>query len=148
MDQNKPTLDEILAVYNSITPSRRRWIRLRNQLRNEWKELYAVMETASGRTNGKAVVFDPNWHEVADKGSVRGAVNRVPADTHFTMAGDATEAAQEEAAQVTEPVAIVVQDVSEAVTVPVQLDIVEEVAKVEAVKAPVKKKKKVAKKKK
>lgn len=72
----KITLEEILAVYNSITPSRRRWVRNRNELRNGWKELYKVLELASERDGGKVVVFDKNWHEVGKKGSVTGAINK------------------------------------------------------------------------
>lgn len=74
---SKPTLEEILAVYNSIHPSRRRWYGNTNKLRNNWPELYKVLEQASGRSGGRPVVFDPNWHEVAQKGSgVRGAANK------------------------------------------------------------------------
>ena len=81
--QEKPTLEDVLAVYNSIEPSRRRWIRNVNEMRNGWKELFEVLEKASGRTGMKAVVFDPNWHVVDAVGATtRGAVNikRAPAD--------------------------------------------------------------------
>jgi hypothetical protein len=129
MDQ-KLTLEDILAVYNSISPSRRRWIRLRNQMRNEWKELYKVLEEASGRDGGKVVVFDPNWHKVADKGGISGAVNRIfSTDTKADEGVVITEAA----------------DGDPLFEEPKQLDIVEEVTKVEAekpAKKPVAKKKK------
>lgn len=75
---DKITLEDVLAVFNSVTPSRRRWVRNRNTMRNEWKELYQVLEKASGRDGGKVVVFDKNWHEVAKKGTTTGAVNKTP----------------------------------------------------------------------
>lgn len=78
MDQEK-TLKDILATYNSIAKSRTRWVRNRNNLRNEWKELFEALEKASGRDGRKAEVFDPNWQKLADKGGVRGVVD-IPVD--------------------------------------------------------------------
>ena len=70
------TLQNILVAYNSIARSRRRWIRNRTLLKNEWKELYQVLETASGRNPGRVLVYDPVWHKVAPKGGARGPVDR------------------------------------------------------------------------
>ena len=74
------TLKKILAEYNSIAKSRSRWIRNRKDLRNGWKSLYEVLEQASGRDGAKLIVFDPEWHERADKGGFRGTVNKNLAD--------------------------------------------------------------------
>lgn len=124
-------LEEVLAVYNSIHPSRRRWVRNVNALRNEWKELFQILEKASGRSGGKAVVFDPNWHTVADKGSVRGAVNKVVVITETTQEdedaqkADVIQAADEITAQDVSDAApavttVEVTDQSEATLVPVK----------------------------
>lgn len=69
-------LQKVLEVYNSISPSRTRWIRNRYEMRNRWKELFKVLEEASGRDGGKVVLFDPNWHTVGQKGATTGAVNK------------------------------------------------------------------------
>lgn len=79
------TLKQVLLVYNSINKSRRRWVINRNNLRNTWKELFELLERASGRDGGKAGVFDPNWHEVVDKGAVSGAADRAPEDVQVTI---------------------------------------------------------------
>lgn len=70
------TLKDILKLYNSVSPSRIRWVRNRNLLRNQWKELFRILEQASGREGNKATVFDPNWHKVTLKGGMSGAANR------------------------------------------------------------------------
>ena len=72
----KEIVTRILTEYNSITKSRTRWVRNRKELKNNWKELFEVLETASGRDGRKLVVFDKDWHKVADKGGVRGAMNK------------------------------------------------------------------------
>jgi hypothetical protein len=72
----KNALKELLMVYNSVMPSRRRWIRNRNELRNKWKELFIALEQASGRTGVKADLFDYSWQKLADKGGVQGLVNK------------------------------------------------------------------------
>lgn len=74
------TLKQILAEYNSIAKSRARWIRNRKDLKNTWPSLYKVLEEASGRDGNKLVVFDPQWHERADKGGFRGTANKDLAD--------------------------------------------------------------------
>lgn len=74
-------LEQILAVYNTVVPSRTRQIRNRNQLKNSWKELFKVLEQASGRDGVKVTVFDPNWHEVGSKGAGTGVVDKVRGET-------------------------------------------------------------------
>lgn len=69
-------LQELLAVYNSISPSRTRWVRNRNELKNRWKELFQALEIASGRDGARIGVFDPNWHEVVAIGGTTGAANK------------------------------------------------------------------------
>ena len=68
-------LKDILMMYNSVTPSRRRWIMNRNELRNRWKEFFQLLEIASGRTGQKAEILDYNWHKVVDKGGEPGLGN-------------------------------------------------------------------------
>lgn len=144
MDQT-PTLEDILAEYNSIARSRRRWYRNRVTLRNDWKELYALLEAASGRTTSRVVVFDPNWHEIAPKGVVSGAVNRIHGqDTEEAVELEANEGLAITEADHSEDPLFAAQDGSITVT--------DESApeNVEVRQAPAKKpaKKKVAKKKK
>ena len=92
------SLKEVLLTYNSINRSRRRWVLNRNLLRNHWKELYELLEKASGRDGGKAIVFDPNWHEVSDKGVVMGAMDRAPENVQIAIdEGVDNSAALEEA---------------------------------------------------
>jgi hypothetical protein len=79
------TLKQVLLTYNSINRSRRRWVINRNQLRNTWKELFELLEKASGRDGGKAGVFDPNWHEVVEKGAVSGAADRAEDDIQVAV---------------------------------------------------------------
>lgn len=79
------TLKQVLLVYNSINRSRRRWVINRNNLRNTWKELFGLLEKASGRDGGKAGVFDPNWHEVVEKGAVSGAADRAEDDIQVAV---------------------------------------------------------------
>lgn len=69
-------LAKILGEYNSIARSRTRWVRNRKNLRNEWKELYQILEEMSGRNPGKLTVFDPVWHQRTNKAGVRGTGNR------------------------------------------------------------------------
>lgn len=97
----KITLEEILAVYNSIHPSRRRWYGNINKLRNSWPELYKILEKASGRSGGRPMVFDPNWHTVVSKAGIRGAANKAveivevtPADEEAVKAQTIREATQ------------------------------------------------------
>lgn len=67
----------ILAEYNSISPSRRRWIRNRGWLRNNWREFFDLLEAVSGRPTNKIELFDENWHEIGEKAKgVRGAKNK------------------------------------------------------------------------
>lgn len=126
MDQ-KPTFEDVLAVYNSITPSRRRWVRLRNQLRNEWKELYKVLEEASGRAPGKVVVFDANWHTLADKGGVRGAVNKTGEAATREEVVETAEVV-EQAVEVAKTEAIEVKEESVAESVSVKKTVTKKVA--------------------
>lgn len=120
---DKKTIDDILRVYNSIHPSRTRWVRNRNNLRNQWQELFEALELASGRDGYKLAVYDPNWHMVDNSDGMSSTVNR---ETPLTDSGleidtiplPAEEAPTEESKQ---------------------LDIEEETKKVEAKKAPAKK---------
>ena len=81
--------EDILAVYNSISPSRTRWVRNRNELKNRWKELFQILEKASGRDGVKIGVFDPNWHTIAQKGqNASGAVNKVGVKINETWTKD------------------------------------------------------------
>lgn len=73
---NDISLKDILKVYNSISPSRTRWVRNRNTMRNQWKELFKILEQASGREGMRAGVFDANWHKVTLKGGIPGAANK------------------------------------------------------------------------
>lgn len=66
------TLKDILVLYNSVKPSRRRWIQNRNLLRNQWKELFQMLEKASGRDGQKAVLYDYNWHHIVQKDETQG----------------------------------------------------------------------------
>lgn len=68
-------LKDILMIYNSVTPSRRRWIQNRNALRNTWKEFFQILEIASGRSGQKAEILDYNWHKIIDKGGEPGLGN-------------------------------------------------------------------------
>ncbi|MGV9002359.1 MAG: hypothetical protein ACOH18_05405 [Candidatus Saccharimonadaceae bacterium] len=68
-------LKDILMMYNSVVPSRRRWIMNRNMLRNQWKEFFQLLEIASGRSGQKAEILDYNWHKVIDKGGEPGLGN-------------------------------------------------------------------------
>lgn len=74
MDQKEQK--NLLAVYNSIEPSRTRWIRNRNEMRNRWPELYEALETASGREPSKMEVYDEKWHMISNEGGIDCAVNR------------------------------------------------------------------------
>lgn len=69
-------LKDILMMYNSVVPSRRRWIWNRNHLRNTWKEFFQVLEIASGRSGQKAEIMDKNWHAIVNKGGEPGLGNR------------------------------------------------------------------------
>lgn len=134
---SKPTLEEILAVYNSIHPSRRRWYGNTNKLRNNWKELYEILEQASGRSGGKPVVFDENWHEVVDTGNgVRTTVNK---EIVHEVAEVVEEAKTREAVIAT---AKIVEAVTEAPTAPQKVEVRDEgvEAKVVVKKTPAKKK--------
>lgn len=77
------TLKDVLMVYNSVVPSRRRWIQNRNELRNRWKELFKLLEQASGRTGDKADLYDYNWHMLADKGGFDGLTSKPAEDVVF-----------------------------------------------------------------
>ena len=115
---SKPTLEDILAVYNSIHPSRRRWYGNTNKLRNNWKELYEILEQASGRSGGKPVVFDENWHEVVDGGNgVRTTVNK---EIVHEVAEVVEEAKTREAVIET---AKVIEAVTEAPTAPQKIEV-------------------------
>ena len=70
------TYEQVLEVYNSIKPSRTRWVRNRNKLRNEWKELFKVLEQASGRSGTLVSVYDPNWHTYGAKAGTVGVTNK------------------------------------------------------------------------
>lgn len=73
------TLEDLLVIYNSISPSRTRWVRNRNDLRNKWNELFIALEKMSGRNGMLATVYDPNWHKLTEVG-VRNSGN-VPVST-------------------------------------------------------------------
>ena len=64
------TLDDILLAYNNIKPSRTRWVRNRNTMRKEWKELFTILEQASGRSGVAVKVYDPNWHKTSTNGQL------------------------------------------------------------------------------
>ena len=68
-------LKDILMMYNSVVPSRRRQIMNRNMLRNRWKEFFQLLEQASGRSGQKVEILDYNWHKVVDKGGSPGLGN-------------------------------------------------------------------------
>lgn len=70
------TLKSVLMMYNSVVPSRRRQIRNRNLLRNNWKELFQLLEKASGRDGAKVSLYDYNWHEQAEKGGTIGLIDK------------------------------------------------------------------------
>lgn len=62
------SIEDLLEIYNSVRPSRTRWVRNRNDLRNKWSELFVALEKMSGRNGLTATVYDPNWHKLTDNG--------------------------------------------------------------------------------
>lgn len=62
------SVEDLLEIYNSIKPSRARWVRNRNEMRNKWGELFVALEKMSGRTGMTATVFDPKWHKLTENG--------------------------------------------------------------------------------
>ena len=69
------TLKDIIMLYNSVKPSRRRWIQNRNELRNRWKELFQLLERASGRDGQKVALYDYNFHKLIQKDDIQGLTN-------------------------------------------------------------------------